>query len=119
MFEPGPGPTAKIFAKNLGEGASSSSQIRTAKAVAEELGEAAASESGVFAWAKVRTKDSERGTQRIVRKQQTTMQVPITDLDVLGQRVAWIDPQAWLQYILDHGLLYMLSGLIRGTTSNR
>eukprot|EP00438_Fugacium_kawagutii_P022976 Skav222205 [mRNA] locus=scaffold3943:41172:42716:+ [translate_table: standard] len=32
-------------------------------------------------------------------------------MNVQGRLIPWISPKAWLQYIVSHGLLYMLSGL--------
>lgn len=91
--------------------ASCSSQVLTARAVAEEMGEVAASSSGINRWAHIKEKNSERDVHNVVKKQGSKLDIPIDELDIQGQKLPWISPKAWLQYIVSHGLLYMLSGL--------
>lgn len=95
--------------------ASCSSQITTAQAVTSEMGDAAAHRSGIKRWADVQNKNSERDVNRIVKKQRTSLDVKISMLRIQEKDVAWINPKAWLQFIINHGLLYMLSGLIYET----
>lgn len=91
--------------------ASCSSQIETARAVVSEMGTAASHKSGINDWAKVENKNSERDVSRIVQKHGTKLQIPITEMSIRDKAVPWINPRHWLEYIVKHGLLYMLSGL--------
>ena len=91
--------------------ASCSSQIDTARAVTQEMGEAASHKSGINDWAKIDTKNSERDVNKVVQQHGTSLKIPITEIDVGGKNLPWINPTAWLRYIINHGLLYMLSGL--------
>lgn len=75
------------------------------------MGESAAASSGVKRWADIGTKNSERDTHRVVRDQGSKLDIPIDEMNVQGEKQPWISPKAWLQYIVSHGLLYMLSGL--------
>ena len=86
-------------------------QIETARAVVSEFGREATHKSGVYDWAKIDDKNSERDVSRTVQKHGITLQLPITDLHVGTRSLAWINPKDWLQFIVKHGLLYMLSGL--------
>lgn len=79
--------------------------------MASEFGELKSHQSGIAQWAAISTHNSERDVQRVVSKQKTTLEVPITELNVQGSSVPWISPKAWMQYIVSHGLVYMLSGL--------
>ena len=72
---------------------------------------AAAHDSGIYDWAKIENKNSERDVHKVVDKQGTKLDIPITKIDV-GKKVPWISPTSWLTYIVNHGLLYMLSGLL-------
>ena len=91
--------------------ASCSSQINTARAVTSEMGEDVARKSGIYDWAKIADKNSERDVHRVVKKQRTKLNIAISELDVQTQKLPWISPKAWLQFIVTHGLLYMMSGL--------
>lgn len=94
-----------------GSEASCASQIRTARAVAEELGPAKATRSGVQSWAKVSLDHSERGVQNVMRKQGTRLGVPMKDLQLDGEKIPFIDPRDWVQYIVDQGLCSMFAGV--------
>lgn len=91
--------------------ASCTSQIRTAKAVASEFDEEQVASSGVGAWAKITESNSERDTHHVIKEQGTSLNVPISEVDVQGQAVSWISPRSWMTFIVEHGLVYMLSGL--------
>ena len=91
--------------------ASCSSQIETARAVVAEMGEETSHKSGINDWAKLDYKNSERGVNKVVQKHGTTLPIPITEMDIRGKKVPWISPKSWLQYIINNGLLYILSGL--------
>ena len=105
-----PAPYFKMLGLCCAE-ASCSSQIKTAQAVASEMGEDVARKSGVYQWSKIDSKNSERDVHRVVKAQRTRLNVQISDLQVQGQRLPWINPRAWLQFIISHGLVYMMSGL--------
>jgi hypothetical protein len=76
------------------------------------MGEVAATKSGGIArWAQIRNENSERDVHRVVKKQRTSLNIPIDEMNVRGKSLPWINPRAWLEYIVSHGLLYMLSGL--------
>ena len=94
--------------------ASCTSQISTARAVVAEFGETQTHVSGIKQWADIQNQNSERDTHRVVKKQGTSLNVPITEVRIQGTLLPWIRPRDWLQYIVSHGLLYMLSGLHRG-----
>ena len=91
--------------------ASCTSQIETARAVVSEMGEGQAHRSGINDWAKVNYKNSERDVQSIVDKHGTRLKLPITELAIRGKTVPWISPKSWFEYLVNNGLLYMLSGL--------
>ena len=92
--------------------ASCTSQIKTARAVATEFSPVAAASGGVSAWASIHEKNSERDVQKVVKRQGTTLDVPITQLQIQEREVPWISPRSWLEFFMKHGLLYMLSGLL-------
>lgn len=75
------------------------------------MGVEAASKAGISQWANIHTKNSERDTHRVVGKQGTCLKIPISEIQVQGETLSWISPRDWLRYIVNHGLLYMLSGL--------
>eukprot|EP00438_Fugacium_kawagutii_P023296 Skav226233 [mRNA] locus=scaffold1218:404091:405755:+ [translate_table: standard] len=76
------------------------------------MGSELAHRTGVAEWAKPSTlNNSERDVHRTVKKQKTTLDISITELNLQGTQLSWINPIAWFQFIIDHGLLYMLSGL--------
>jgi len=75
------------------------------------MGEGQAHRSGINDWAKVDYKNSERDVQSIVDKQGTRLKLPITELAIRGKTVPWISPKSWFEYLVNNGLLYMLSGL--------
>ena len=75
------------------------------------MGEDAARKSGIHQWAKINPKNSERDVHRVVEKHKTKLDIPIETLNIQGQSLPWINPKAWLTYIISHGLLYMMSGL--------
>lgn len=75
------------------------------------MGVEAASKTGISQWANIHTKNSERDTHRVVGKQGTCLKIPISEIQVQGETLSWISPRDWLRYIVNHGLLYMLSGL--------
>lgn len=77
----------------------------------EEFGRERAEQSGIAQWAKINSGNSERDVHRLVKKQQTKLEVPITEINIQETLMPWISPKAWLQYLISHGLLYMLSGL--------
>lgn len=91
--------------------ASCVSQIRTARAVTEELGQGAATRSGVQAWAQIPEKHSERDVHKVVQRQGTRLEVPMICLSLLGERVPYIDPRAWAEFIIGRGLSSMFAGL--------
>lgn len=74
------------------------------------MGDGAAS-SGITAWSKIRPENSERDVQRLVKKQNTTLAINISEMNVQGNQLPWINPRDWFQFIISHGLLYMMSGL--------
>ena len=90
--------------------ASCRSQIRTAKAVASELGPAARS-SGVQAWADIPMSVSERGVDKVVKKQGTRLDIEIDEVNSAGTVFPWINPKTWLTYLLRMGLWHRLAGL--------
>ena len=75
------------------------------------MGQEAAHKSGIAQWAKGSEKNGERDIQRVVEKQKTKLDIPITQLNIQATQVSWINPRHWFQYIIQHDLLYMLSGL--------
>lgn len=75
------------------------------------MGVEAASKSGISQWAKVNLGNSERDVQRIAKQQGTKLDIPISEMQIRGELLPWISPRAWLEYIVGHGLLYLLSGL--------
>ena len=91
--------------------ASCRSQIATARAVSSEFGEDQTHKSGIQDWARIGDRNSERDVNRVVSKHGTTLPVPITEIAIKNQTIPWISPKNWLQYIVDHSLVYMLSGL--------
>ena len=91
--------------------ASCSSQIETARAVVAEMGEETSHKSGINDWAKLDYKNSERGCEQSGSKTWDNAPNPITEMDIRGKKVPWISPKSWLQYIINNGLLYILSGL--------
>ena len=68
------------------------------------MGEAASHKSGINDWAKIDTKNSERDNMGPALRF-------LSLKSMLGENLPWINPTAWLRYIINHGLLYMLSGL--------
>ena len=80
--------------------------------MAEEFGPEAAASGGVDAWASIHARNSERDVQRVVKEQETTLKVPISQLQIQQSLVEWISPRSWMEFILQRGLLYMLSGLV-------
>ena len=91
--------------------ASCASQIKTARAVREEFGEPAAVRSGVADWAKVSYDHSERGVDKVVRKQGTKLNVTMSNVRLDGEEIPYIDPRDFFRYIVDNGLTAMLAGL--------
>ena len=75
------------------------------------MGEVLSHKKGIQQWAKKETKSSERDVHRVVKKQRTTLPLEISELNIQGDSLPWISPRAWLEFIIQHGLLYMLSGL--------
>ena len=85
--------------------------MSTAVAVAVDIGEELAGKKGISKWAKKNKKNSERDVHRVVKKQRTMLKINISEINVQGQMLPWISPRAWLEFIVKHGLLYMMSGL--------
>lgn len=77
----------------------------------EEFGEVAASRSGISKWASIKTNNSERDVQKVVEKQGTKLNVPITTVISQNVPIPWISPRAWVQFLLSKGLWYRLAGL--------
>eukprot|EP00438_Fugacium_kawagutii_P014316 Skav210897 [mRNA] locus=scaffold2900:2025:3689:+ [translate_table: standard] len=77
------------------------------------MGDELAHRTGVKDWVKTGTWNSERDAHRTVQKHGSSLDIPISEMDVGGDRprLPWINPKDWFQYIIRHGLLYMLSGL--------
>jgi len=75
------------------------------------MGEDAANKSGIHQWAKINYRNSERDVHSVAGQQRTRLDIPIAEINVQNTRLPWISPKAWFQYIVNHGLLYMLSGL--------
>ena len=91
--------------------ASCRSQIRTARAVAEELGPGKSASGGVDAWAKICLNNSERDCSKVVLKQRSRLNVPMSYLQIHGRELPWIRPKDWIQYIIDSDLWHHLAGL--------
>ena len=91
--------------------ASCRSQIATARAVSSEFGKKETHGSGIQDWARIGDANSERDVNRVVSKQRTFLEVPITELVIKGKHYPWINPKNWMKFIVDRGLLYLLSGL--------
>ena len=91
--------------------ASCVSQILTARAVASELGAAKSKQSGVSKWARINVGNSERDVQRVAKKQGLKLNVPVEDVSVGSTKLCWINPKAWLKFILDNRLWCHLCGL--------
>ena len=79
--------------------------------MASEFDEDKVASSGVGAWAKITETNSERDTHHVIKEQGTSLRVPISEVHIQGEAVNWINPRSWMVYIIEHGLLYMLSGL--------
>lgn len=75
------------------------------------MGEAATTGSGIADWARVSENHSERDASRVVKKHGTTLGVKISDANVQGATMPWIDPRSWFEYIIRFGLLYHFVGL--------
>lgn len=75
------------------------------------MGEVAATKSGIADWARINEGNSERDAHRVMTRHKTTLDIPVREMDVKGTLLSWINPRDWFQFIVTHGLLYMLSGL--------
>ena len=96
---------------SIGSEATCTSQIRTATAVSEELGAARAATGGVGAWARIHQKNSERDVQKVVQKQGTKLDIPLSEFNACGESIPWISPRDWLKFMVEHGLWHRLAGL--------
>ena len=67
--------------------------------------------TGVQAWAQIPEKHSERDVHKVVQRQGTRLEVPMICLSLLGERVPYIDPRAWAEFIIGRGLSSMFAGL--------
>ena len=104
--------TVRILWSRLAE-ASCVNQILTARAVAHDMGGVRASETGADSWAKCHTHHSERDVHRTVKRQKTTLDIPIQYISCSGSSVPWIPPALWLSWIVTKGLWATLSGCKR------
>lgn len=89
------------------------SQILTAKAVVKDVGEATASRCGISLWAGCHLSNSERDTHKVIEKQKSKLDIPISRMQIKQESLPWIDPRDWLKWILRKGLWPMLSGAPR------
>ena len=53
------------------------SQIRTAEAVVKDFGQEAAARNGVLLWAKADKSHSERTAHKVIKKQKTSLGIPM------------------------------------------
>ena len=90
--------------------ASCVNQILTARAVASDMGKKRAGETGVSQWASCHLNNSERDVHRTVKKQKTTLDIPIKSISCSGVNVPWIPPHLWLCWIVRNGLWPTLAG---------
>ena len=86
------------------------SQILTAKAVTSDVGEQKSASIGVHSWAKCSLKNSERDAQRTIKKQKTKLDIPIEEVLCEGEKVPWISPESWLEFVVAKGLWPVMSG---------
>ena len=89
------------------------SQIRTAEAVAKDFGQEAAARNGVLPWAKADKSHSERTAHRVIKKQKTSLGIPLRNVTCDGVDVPWISPESWLSFLVDHGCWPLLAGCER------
>lgn len=75
------------------------------------MGPAMARSSGVQSWADVGPTKSEKGVQRVIRKQKTRLDLELSDINVAGITIPWISPKTWLEFFIRMGLWYRLAGL--------
>lgn len=84
--------------------ATSKSQILTAQAVAEDVGRVVAAQSGIDLWADCGLTHSERDVQRVVAKQGTKLDIPISRLQLGNQEIPWLNPRDWMEWLVRKGL---------------
>ena len=75
------------------------------------MGEGPAQRSGIRSWANIHCDHSERDVQKVVEKQGTRLNVPLTYLELQDERIPWIDPRDWMEFIVGSGLYPMFAGL--------
>eukprot|EP00438_Fugacium_kawagutii_P017658 Skav201275 [mRNA] locus=scaffold2058:149895:151631:+ [translate_table: standard] len=90
--------------------ATARSQILTAQAVTADVGLATAAQSGIHQWAGCSLTHSESDIHKVTAKQGSTLDVPITFLNIQNHEIPWISPKDWLEWIIKKGLWPRLSG---------
>lgn len=90
--------------------ATSKSQILTAQAVVEDVGPVVAAQSGIDKWADCGLTHSERDVQRVVAKQGTKLDLPISRLQIGTHEIPWLNPKDWMDWIVRKGLWPTLCG---------
>ena len=74
------------------------------------MGKQRAVETGVNQWASCHLNNSERDVHRTVKKQKTSLEIPIKSISCSGVDVPWIPPHLWLSWLVRKGLWPTLSG---------
>ena len=77
------------------------------------MGEAAAARCGVGLWSACTEPNSERDVHKVIRKQGTALNVPLSHLNVKGLDIPWISPRNWFAWLVKNGLWTHLAGVAR------
>ena len=83
--------------------------IRSAKAITEELPEA--STTSIGALARCSLPNSERDVQRLAKKFQLCIDIPMSEMTVGGKKMPFLKMSDWARFLADRNLLYRLCGL--------
>ena len=80
----------------------------------QDIGQAEAAKTGINKWAKCKLENSERDTHQVIKKQGTTLDVPLSQMTLQHDTtIDWIDPRDWLAWLVRKGLWTRLAGVGR------
>lgn len=77
------------------------------------MGQAAASRCGITLWSGCHLNNSERDVQKVIEKQGSKLDIPISEMEIEGLKIPWICPRDWFSWMLKTGMWPRLAGLPR------
>ena len=80
----------------------------------QDIGQEEAAKTGINKWASCKLENSERDTHQVIKKQGTTLDVPLSQMTLQNDMtIDWIDPRDWLTWLVRKGLWTRLAGVGR------